>query len=169
MAYIPLETQLKKLLKDPAAVRELKTESGKTAEEILISEARRLRKIIESEMLQSLPKYESSWYDRTGNFLRSLDDAVKIDRATNTIEINFDDDLAYHDSWITKQNPNYKRPGFVPLLMNEGFRILHSSKRFEPAHFIEEAISEFNREKPDWINVKVTKIFEGSKFFDDYM
>ena len=160
-----LQDQLKQLLNDPAKVRKLKFSDGRTVAEVLESEAARLRSLILEEMEKAMLD-EPGWYKRTGAFMKSLDDNLVLDPLTNTIEITFTDDLAYHNSYFTKFYPSYDKKGFVPLLMEDGFKRLFSENPYPATHYIEKAIERFNKTKLKGITVRVQKTYEDTTYFD---
>ena len=163
-----LQSQLKKLLSDPAKVRKLKSADGRNVEEILESQAKRLRSLILDEMQKAMLP-EENWYKRTGAFMRSLDDNLKIDTATNTISIGFLPELAYHESYFSRLDPTYHNPQFVPGALEEGFRLLYSQRRYTAKRFMEKAISRYCDSKPAWIKVRLTKTYDGNTFYDEYL
>ena len=164
-----LKEQLRRLLKSPSAVRNLKTADGRTLGDILISEAERLRELIQKHLDNAIDSYQPSfWYQRTGKTQRSLAD-VSIDFNSNTIVVGFIRSLAEHESYFNKYNSNYSSKAFVPLMLNDGYKLLFSKKRYPATNYIEKAIIEFSKKKHPAISVRLQKTYDGDMYFDRLM
>lgn len=155
MAHVPLEVQLKKLLKSKG-ISTLKSSNGETAESILKSEAQKLIDILEEE-IEKLYSRPMGWYKRSGDLRDSIDKSLIIDSKTNTITIGFLSDRAWHDSWITKINPdnNYSKQAYVPQGIREGYEVFNSGHHIEGIDFIQNAVDRFNSIKRNGITVKI--------------
>lgn len=154
MAHVPLEDQLKKLLKTKG-ISGLKLSSGETAESLLKSEAKKLLDILEEE-IEKLYSRPEGWYQRSGDLRNSLDKSLIIDPKTNTITIGFISELAWHNSWITKTyNPNYSKQAYVPQAVREGYEVFNSGLYVKGIDFVQNAVDRFNQIKRDGITVNI--------------
>lgn len=163
---MPLEKQIQNLF-NSKNITKLKLDNGKTLEDTLKSEARRLIKILKEEIQERVYNQpESQWYQRTGDLLNSVDETVVIDPKTNTITIGFIDEKAWHDSAITKyRDSGYTFKGYIPLLVNEGFHTLDtsgerwvkSSNWYEGVGFLESAVRRFQQDAVPGITIELIK------------
>jgi hypothetical protein len=146
--------------------------NGKTYEQVLKDETKRLKDCIQKEIDNYYLSYTPIQYQRSYDFQESLtvDDVITINVDASRMEmiIHFND-LAYHDSyWGDQGKVN------VALLLDDGWQwknnphINHLSE-YGGSHFIENAISEFNVSNSLNIKIRLEKTWNGNTYFDDYI
>lgn len=153
-----LEEQLGKILKNKNVGRILKYDDGKSINDVLRQESRRLKDFIAKYIQLYYVSYYPSVYDRTEEMLASL--CVEPQPKDMSIHIYFDD-RAYHPSAF----PNSMYLRFVPTLMDSGWAwknqnpSIYRFTYFEGEHFIEKAIMEFKKDNRYKLNVTVDSLF----------
>ena len=109
---LTIQEQIQALLANPRKVGRLKYDDGKTINQALKQEAKRLKQLIEKYIQQYYDSYYPVEYVRTGAMGRSVRVETNVDKLQ--IAVYFDDS-AYHPSMFNSQ---YMR--FVPTLMDSG-------------------------------------------------
>lgn len=101
-------------------------EDDRTAKRVLESEARKLLGIAQKEWIRVMGTYSPKEYVRTGKAFKSIKmtEVRKVGFGW-TIDVTFDNDLAYHDSVIAKTEPK----GHAIWLNHAGWRVKRGSHR----------------------------------------
>jgi hypothetical protein len=161
-----IKSQLAKL-----TVTKLKMGNGETYGERLKREVNRLYDCIQKRIDEYYNSYTPIKYKRTYRFHDALyaENLVDIRVEGNQFKLSlrFHPDLAQHETWTSKGN------GFVPILLNYGFRN-HTLENYlgleepvehltylEPQLFIENGILDWNRENSLGSTIDVTAIYNG--------
>lgn len=127
---------------------------------ILKQEAERLEQYIKEEINNYYNSYEPKEYERTYNWLKSLriDEPKPNSDGTVSMEIYFDQDLAYHPSVMGKDQPM----GYVPWLLEVGWSIEEKVGFSRPmftshpgSRYIAKAVQRFNENNPHGLKVMV--------------
>lgn len=149
--------------------RKLKNKDGETLEDVMKQQAEYLRSLIQKYLdnyLSYYPKvYAFGRGRRTGDLEKSLvvDNIVTVKSNGNRLEIyvHFDEN-SYHSSGFGVWNKSDSRDVNVAELLNYGYRVEKDVwfKNIEdfgwriPAHFLEDAIEEFNA--TNTLGIKIT-------------
>ena len=164
-----LERQLKGL-----DISKMKMSNGKTLEQNLKSEAKRLMNCIQKRIDEYYNSYSPNFYKRTYRFKRSIflaEDILTVHVKNNTISISikFNESLAYHPTlWGAKSQV------YVPLLINDGWCWNGYNgeedhfKKYSGFHFIEKGIADFNQNNKFNLKIKLSKTWEGQKYEDEW-
>jgi hypothetical protein len=130
--------------------------------QVLEHEARRLEQYLKDELNSYFSSYQPKVYDRLGNTLNSfrISEPKYVAGLDWSVEIYFDESLAFHDSYISKDQPK----GNTLWLLHSGWKTRLDAKksiprftRFEGTNYINHAIETFNRVNPYGLKVKVLK------------
>jgi hypothetical protein len=133
----------------------------------LQSEGKRLLDIAVKIWRQYLASYQPKEYVRKGNSEKSikLGKVKALDDDTLGIELTWEDDLAYHDSVVTRGKPQ----GHSIMLISEGWRVKKGSRQdvymfgyYEGFDYLSKIEEAFNNGKHDGITLEIR--WAGEKF-----
>lgn len=159
---LTIQEQIQALLANPRKVGRLKYDDGKTINQALKQESKRLKQLIEKYIQQYYDSYYPVEYVRTGAMGRSVRVETNVDKLQ--IAIYFDDS-AYHPSMFNSQ---YMR--FVPTLMDSGWAWKNQNPSiyrftfFEGDQFIKKAIDEFNQNNKYKFTIKVESTYNSTYY-----
>lgn len=159
---LTIQEQIQALLANPRKVGRLKYDDGKTINQALKQESKRLKQLIEKYIQQYYDSYYPVEYVRTGAMGRSVRVETNVDKLQ--IAIYFDDS-AYHSSMFNSQ---YMR--FVPTLMDSGWAWKNQNPSiyrftfFEGDQFIKKAIDEFNQNNKYKFTIKVESTYNSTYY-----
>jgi len=159
---LTIQEQIQALLANPRKVGRLKYDDGKTINQALKQEAKRLKQLIEKYIQQYYDSYYPVEYIRTGAMGRSVRVETNVDKLQ--IAVYFDDS-SYHPSVFNSQ---YMR--FVPTLMDSGWAWKNQNPSiyrftfFEGDQFIKKAIDEFNQNNKYKFTIKVESTYNSTYY-----
>lgn len=151
-------------------VSNVKMSNGKTIEQNLKSEAKRLLDCIQKRIDEYYSSYKPKYYDRTFDFLNSMfiaEDILNIIVKDNTmaVSIKFDESLAYHTSLFGGNKV------YIPLLINDGWcwdgwenREEDHFHKYNGFHFLEKGIADFNKNNTFKLKIILSKTWKGEKY-----
>lgn len=141
-----------------AQPKNIKLSNGQNLYQLLEEEGKRLYKLVKKYIDKYYSSYHPNVYERTYRFKQSLRiSPVKLENNSLAVEVYFDDAYAYHPSVLGGKD------GYVPLLINDGWRWKDISKapyrfsHYEGFNFVERAIEEYNKTNPHGLKIKVIK------------
>lgn len=132
------------------------------ARNLLRREANRLLKLLQKYIDEYYASYQPVVYERTYFFKHSLRyEDVKMVGDTMSVVIFFDEDFSTHESILGGKD------GFVPILLNDGYRTKLQPPRYrfthyDGFHFVEKAIEEYNATNSLGIRITVNVVYEGT-------
>lgn len=136
-----------------------------SVKKVLEEEAKRLEQLIKEEIVHYYNSYKPVRYKRTFNWLNSLRvDKPNIEGNKASIRIYFDDNLAYHPSVVSSDQPK----GYVPWLMESGWQVKKMKKviyrftYFEGTHYIKNAIEKW--QQTNQYGLKIAVYFNGEPY-----
>jgi hypothetical protein len=165
--HIPLQQQLNRLVGKGGKFGGKGALVDEDLDALLYKQAQLLLKLIQDEInkLYSRSGMFAGWYSRTGNFKKSVY-IEDINPVTGQIKVGFNE-FALHQSALLQDDLYYvntasaiaaganTEDGYVPTLMNYGFKILFAhGKRYPATHFFEKAIVRFMRQKDSRISLE---------------
>lgn len=159
---LTIQEQIQALLANPRKVGRLKNDDGKTINQALKQESKRLKQLIEKYIQQYYDSYYPVEYVRTGAMGRSVRVETNVDKLQ--IAVYFDDS-SYHPSVFNSQ---YMR--FVPTLMDSGWAWKNQNPSiyrftfFEGDQFIKKAIDEFNQNNKYKFTIKVESTYNSTYY-----
>lgn len=135
-------------------------EDDRTAKRVLESEAGKLLEIAQKQWIREMDKYSPKAYVRTGNSFRSIDKThVRKVGFGWEIDVTFKNDLAYHDSVISKYEPK----GHAIWLNHAGWRVKKGSHRDieyfgyrKGSGYLFKVFEEYNKVKDPRISLTIT-------------
>jgi hypothetical protein len=142
-------------------------ESELEARRVLEEEGRRLLDIAKTIWRQYLASYQPKQYVRSGNSEKALKlgGVKKLDDDTLGIELTWEDDLAYHNSVITKGTPQ----GHSIMLISEGWKVRKGKHKdvyrfgyYEGFNYLARVEEAFNLSKHAGISLEIQ--WAGQKF-----
>lgn len=124
--------------------------NDKSIRKALDSEMQRLQRYLIEEINAYLDSYQPIQYQRTGAWLESIRvNPIQMVGNTYSISLTFDDEFAYHSSYLGNDQPD----GYVPWLMEVGWDIRdkfggrdNRFTRFEGSHYIKKAVERWNQD-----------------------
>ncbi len=153
-------TNMNELAKAVGASQDIPEMAG--ARNLLRKEANRLLKLLQKYIDEYYASYQPKVYERTYFFKYSLryEDVQQIGN-TLSIVIFFDEGFSTHESILGGKD------GFVPILLNDGYRTRLQPPRYhfthyEGFHFVEKAIEEYNRVNPLGVRITVDVVYSGT-------
>lgn len=132
--------------------------NGNTLEQVLHKEGIRLMECIQQELDNYYSSYSPKEYRRTEMLKNSLRiEPVKHEGKSISVRIYFDDILATHNSVMGG------KPGFTPLLINDGWSWRNPNKgayrfsHYEGYNFVEKGIEKYNKNNVYGFKITVEK------------
>jgi hypothetical protein len=137
-------------------------DSEEEAIKILKQEAKKLNSIAKNVWRSYLASYKPVEYKRTGNSLKSIriGEFVKVNEETLGITVTFDDDLAFHNSYINKKTG--KPQGHAIMLISQGWKVkrgwhknIYRFGYYEGFDFLGKVADEYNAVKHPYIELEI--------------
>jgi hypothetical protein len=144
-------------------------ESDEEAIRVLKSEGKRLERIAKKVWQRIMASPQPKVYIRTQNAEKSikLGKVKKLDNNTWGIELTYENDLAYHDSWFDKQRNDGQRKyeqGHAIMLISSGWKAINLERkigvrkrftRYKGTNYLGEVVKAFNASKHKGITLEV--------------
>jgi len=170
-----IEEQLAEMLR-PENLSKSGKINGKSVDQILVSEAARLKEILAKHIRAYYDSYSPKVYirhEKYGMVKHLLMDVVP---KNGSIAIYFDENHVWGPSVIDEEKYGW---GFEPILIDNGWRVkssaphanIHRFGYYEGYHFIEKAIREFERTNTYGLKVGVQvdpNALKGSSAYKDF-